>query len=173
MESFSKYLKNLSYLKLLIRLKNYLQYFSRQTLNFLNFVQWLFTRLEVKFGSRISKITMKVLATFILLISLSYLADCQQFSYCTHPDDLWTVWPDWDNASNFVTCYWNDVGRYRFNPCPRTLLFAFHLQVGNLMIFYHLNNLNIYISIVLSKSIGDLHHHPMKSLRFHLRELLH
>jgi hypothetical protein len=77
---------------------------------------------------------MKTLALIFIVGAtlIGQVCYAQQWMYCTEPDDIWTVWPDWDNNTNFVLCVWATPGSYVFYHCPNERAFNFWRQVSEI-----------------------------------------
>lgn len=79
----------------------------------------------------IKRIKIKKMKFFLLIIAavlVSHKCNGQQFAYCAHPDDIYTLWPDWEDNTIFVKCGPMPGMYFRYN-CPNPLLFSFSHQV--------------------------------------------
>lgn len=63
----------------------------------------------------------------ILIALLFATADVEGFQYCSSIDQLYTLWPDWDDYTKFIQCI--SINLYKRLECPSPLLFGFQQQV--------------------------------------------
>lgn len=63
----------------------------------------------------------------VIIAAILASATAQEFIYCEFSDDIYTLWPDWNNFTNFIQC--SGIKRYTIHTCKSPLQFNYFWQV--------------------------------------------